>query len=242
MYPGLPHGAYECLHAHGTKELQQTYLPKLDERRMDRHDVPDRAACGSDLGVLRTKAEPQADGSYSITGNKIFISGGEHDLARTSFTWCWRGCPMRHRAARASRCSLCRSCSQRRRQWRRNAIRCGGIEEEDGHPGQRDVRRSSFDGAAGWLVGEPQRGLAAMFVMMNSARLCGHAGARPTEMAAQNALTYAKDRMQMRPPRDRAPGQGGRPDHRASGHAQDAADRTCLRRGWTRVVAVDGAE
>ncbi len=110
MYPGLTSGAYAALRAHGTPEQKKTYLPKLVNGEWTGTMCLTEPHCGTDLGLLRTKAEPQADGSYKLTGNKIFISAGEHDFVpTTSCTWCWPACRTRPRAARASACSWCPS-------------------------------------------------------------------------------------------------------------------------------------
>jgi alkylation response protein AidB-like acyl-CoA dehydrogenase len=113
--------------------------------------------CGTDLGLLRTKAEPQADGSYKITGNKIFISAGEHDMRPTSCTWCWRACRTRPRAARASACSSCPSSSQGRRQLgERNPVVCTGLEHKMGIHGNATCQ-ISLDGAVGTWWASPTR-------------------------------------------------------------------------------------
>jgi alkylation response protein AidB-like acyl-CoA dehydrogenase len=109
MYPGLSHGAYECLHSHGSDEQKRLYLAKLTDGTWTGTMCLTEPQCGTDLGLLRTKAEPQGDGRYRLTGNKIFISAGEHDLAGTSCTWSWRGCRTRRPAPRASRSSWCRN-------------------------------------------------------------------------------------------------------------------------------------
>jgi alkylation response protein AidB-like acyl-CoA dehydrogenase len=110
LYPGLSYGAYRALHAHGSEDVKALYLPKLVDGTWSGTMCLTEAHCGTDLGLLRTKAVPQPDGSYKLSGSKIFISS----LPRTSCTWCWRACPMRRRASGASPCSWCRnSCPPR---------------------------------------------------------------------------------------------------------------------------------
>jgi alkylation response protein AidB-like acyl-CoA dehydrogenase len=156
--------------------------------------------CGTDLGLIRTKAEPQADGSYKITGTKIFISSGEHDLSRTSSTWCWRKPPARRTTSRASRSSSCPKflVNEDGSLGERNGVQCGSIEHKMGIHGNSTCVMN-YDEAKGYLVGESEKGLAAMFIMMNAARLgVGLQGLAQGEVAYQNAVQYAKDRRQGR--------------------------------------------
>ncbi len=201
MYPGLSHGAYECLREHGTDEQKALYLPKLTSGEWTGTMCLTEPHCGTDLGLLRTKAEPQADGSYRLTGNKIFISAGEHDLAEQHHPP-RAGAPARcaGRLARASRCSWCRSSSSTptARSASATAIFCGGLEHKMGIHGNATCQ-IILDGAAARWSAQPNKGLAAMFVMMNAARLgVGMQGLGLTEVAYQNAAAYAKERMQMR--------------------------------------------
>ncbi len=200
MYPGLTHGAYECLHAHGTPELQQTYLPKLTSGEWTGTMCLTEAHCGTDLGLLRTKAEPQADGSYTITGNKIFISSGEHDLAANIVHLVLARLPEAPQGSKGISLFVVPKflVNADGSLGARNPIYCGALEEKMGIHGNATCQ-INIDGAKGWLVGEPHKGLAAMFVMMNAARLgVGMQGLGLTEVAYQNALAYAKDRLQMR--------------------------------------------
>jgi hypothetical protein len=146
MYPGLSHGAYEALHAHGTGAQKKTYLPKLTSGVWTGTMCLTEPHCGTDLGLLRSKAEPQADGSYKITGNKIFISApASTTWPRTSSTWCWPACPTRPLGQRASACSWCRSSWSRPTAAWASATRCSAAPgAQDGHPRQRHLRRSRW--------------------------------------------------------------------------------------------------
>jgi alkylation response protein AidB-like acyl-CoA dehydrogenase len=200
MYPGLSHGAYECLHTHGTDEQKRIYLAKLVSGEWTGTMCLTEPHCGTDLGMLRTKAEAQADGSYRISGTKIFISSGEHDLAENIVHLVLArlpdapagtkgislfAVPKFHPAADGS-------------VGARNGIKCGSIEHKMGIHGNSTCVMN-LDDASGTLVGEPNKGLNAMFVMMNAARLgVGMQGLGLTEVAYQNSLAYAKERLQMR--------------------------------------------
>ncbi|CAM2140803.1 3-methylmercaptopropionyl-CoA dehydrogenase [Pararobbsia alpina] len=200
MYPGLSHGAYEALHAHGTDEQKRVYLAKLVSGEWTGTMCLTEPHCGTDLGMLRTKAEPQADGTYKITGTKIFISSGEHDLADNIVHLVLARLPDAPAGTKgislfavpkfnvASDGSI----------GSRNGIKCGSIEHKMGIHGNSTCVMN-LDDAVGTLVGEPNKGLNAMFVMMNAARLgVGMQGLGLTEVAYQNSLAYAKDRLQMR--------------------------------------------
>jgi alkylation response protein AidB-like acyl-CoA dehydrogenase len=200
MYPGLSHGAHAALHAHGTPEQQKMYLPKLTSGAWTGTMCLTEPHCGTDLGLLRTKAEPQADGSYKITGNKIFISAGEHDMAENIIHLVLARLP--DAPAGSKGISLFAvpkfNVNADGSLGSRNGIWCGGIEHKMGIHGNSTCQMVLED-AAGSLVGEPNKGLAAMFVMMNAARLgVGNQSLGLTEVAYQNALAYAKDRLQMR--------------------------------------------
>lgn len=200
MYPGLSHGAYECLHAHGTPELQQMYLPKLVSGEWTGTMCLTEAHCGTDLGLLRTKAEPQADGSYRLTGGKIFISAGEHDMAENIIHLVLARLPDAPAGTKGISLFLVPKFIPNAdgTPGSRNPITCGAIEEKMGIHGNATCQMN-LDGAVGWLIGEPNRGLQAMFVMMNAARLgVGMQSLGLTEVAYQNAVIYAKDRLQMR--------------------------------------------
>ncbi len=200
MYPGLSHGAYECLHAHGTAEQKALYLPKLTSGEWTGTMCLTEPHCGTDLGMLRTKAEPQADGSYKLTGQKIFISAGEHDLAANIVHLVLARLPDAPAGSKGIslfvvpkfKAAADGSLSER------NAIFCSALEHKMGIHGNATCQMM-LDGATGSLVGQPHKGLAAMFIMMNAARLgVGNQSLGLTEVAYQNAVAYAKDRIQMR--------------------------------------------
>ena len=200
MYPGLSHGAYECLHEHGTPEQQRLYLPKLVSGEWTGTMCLTEAHCGTDLGLLRTKAEPQADGSFKITGAKIFISAGEHDLAENILHLVLARLPDAPAGTRGISLFLVPKFVPEAdgSLGPRNPIFCGALEEKMGIHGNSTCQMN-LDGATGWLIGEPNKGLNAMFVMMNAARLgVGMQSLGLTEVAYQNAVVYAKDRIQMR--------------------------------------------
>lgn len=200
MYPGLTHGAYEALHQHGTDEQKQMYLPKLTSGHWTGTMCLTEPHCGTDLGMLRSKAEPLPDGSYKITGAKIFISSGEHDLAENIIHLVLARLPDAPAGSKGIslfvvpkfRVNADGSLGDR------NPIYCTGLEHKMGIHGNATAQ-ITLDGAVGTLVGEPHKGLAAMFVMMNAARLgVGMQSLGLTEVAYQNAVAYAKDRIQMR--------------------------------------------
>jgi alkylation response protein AidB-like acyl-CoA dehydrogenase len=200
MYPGLSHGAYECLHVHGTPEQKQLYLPKLSSGQWTGTMCLTEAHCGTDLGMLRSKAEPQADGSYKISGGKIFISSGEHDLAENILHLVLARLPDAPQGSKGISLFIVPKFVPNAdgTLGARNAITCGAIEDKMGIHGNSTCQMN-MDGASGWLVGEPNKGLPAMFVMMNGARIgVANQGLGLTEVAYQNAVAYAKDRLQMR--------------------------------------------
>ncbi|WP_296658387.1 acyl-CoA dehydrogenase C-terminal domain-containing protein [Paraburkholderia sp.] len=200
MYPGLSHGAYECLHAHGTPELQKTYLPKIVSGEWTGTMCLTEPHCGTDLGLLRTKAEPGSDGSYAISGTKIFISAGEHDMSANIVHLVLARLPDAPLGTKGISLFVVPKFvpTAAGEPGERNGIKCGSIEHKMGIHGNATCVMN-LDGAKGWLVGEPNKGLNAMFVMMNAARLgVGMQGLGLTEIAYQNSLAYAKDRLQMR--------------------------------------------
>jgi len=200
MYPGLTHGAYEALHAHGTDEQKRTYLPKLTSGHWTGTMCLTEPHCGTDLGLLRSKAEPQPDGSYKIIGSKIFISSGEHDLAENIVHLVLARLPDAPQGSKGISLFVVPKFLVKAdgSLGERNPIWCTGLEHKMGIHGNATAQ-ISLDGAVGTLVGEPHKGLAAMFVMMNAARLgVGMQSLGLTEVAYQNAVAYAKDRIQMR--------------------------------------------
>ena len=200
MYPGLSHGAYECLHEHGTAEQKALYLPKLVSGEWTGTMCLTEAHCGTDLGLLRSKAQPQADGSYKITGSKIFISAGEHDMAQNILHLVLARLPDAPEGTHGISLFIVPKFLPNAdgTLGARNPIFCGALEEKMGIHGNATCQMN-IDGATGWMIGQPNKGLNAMFVMMNAARLgVGMQSLGLTEVAYQNALIYAKDRLQMR--------------------------------------------
>lgn len=200
MYPGLSHGAYEAIHQHGTDEQKQAYLPKLVTGEWTGTMNLTEPHCGTDLGLLRSKAVPQADGSYRITGQKIFISAGEHDLASNIIHLVLariEGAPAGTKGISlfiVPKFLLTKDGEP----GARNKVVCGKIEEKMGIHGNSTCVLN-YDDATGFLIGQENKGLAAMFTMMNVARLgVGLQGLSQSEVAYQNAVAYAKDRLQMR--------------------------------------------
>ena len=200
MYPGLSHGAYECLHEHGTPDMKALYLPKLVSGEWTGTMCLTEPHCGTDLGMLRSKAEPQADGSYKISGGKIFISAGEHDMSANIIHLVLARLPDAPAGTKGISLFLVPKFlpNPDGSVGARNPVFCGAIEEKMGIHGNSTCQ-INLDAATGWLIGAPNKGLNAMFVMMNAARLgVGMQSLGLTEVAYQNALIYAKDRIQMR--------------------------------------------
>ena len=200
MYYGLSHGAYEAIHAHGSDAQKQTFLPKLTSGEWTGTMCLTEPHCGTDLGLLRTKAEPQPDGSYKLTGSKIFISAGEHDFAPNIVHLVLARLPDAPKGSKGISLFVVPKFNVNAdgSLGDRNPIFCTGIEHKMGIHGNATCQMS-LDGAVGTMVGQPNKGLMAMFVMMNAARLgVGNQGLGQTEVAYQNALAYAKERLQMR--------------------------------------------
>ena len=200
MYPGLSHGAYECLHAHGTAEQKALYLPKLVSGEWTGTMCLTEPHCGTDLGMLKSKAAPQPDGSYRLSGSKIFISAGEHDLAANIVHLVLARLPDAPAGTKGISLFVVPKYlpDTSGAPGERNPIFCSAIENKMGIHANATCQ-ISLDDATGWLVGEPHRGLNAMFVMMNAARLgVGMQSLGLTEVAYQNAVAYARDRLQSR--------------------------------------------
>jgi butyryl-CoA dehydrogenase len=200
MYPGLSHGAYECLHEHGTPEQKALYLPKLVSGEWTGTMCLTEPHCGTDLGLLRSKALPQADGSYRITGNKIFISAGEHSMSGNILHLVLARLPDAPSGTKGISLFLVPKFlpDAEGNPGERNKIHCDALEDKMGIHGNSTCQ-ISLDDATGWLIGLPHKGLNAMFVMMNAARLgVGMQSLGLTEVAYQNAVSYAKERLQMR--------------------------------------------
>lgn len=200
MYPGLIRGAYEALHAHGTPEQKRIYLPKLASGKWTASMCMTEPHAGTDLGLLRTRAEPQADGTYRITGAKIFISSGEHGLTENILHLVLARLPSAPPGSKGISLFAVPKflLNEDGSLGERNPIFCGALEHKMGIRGSATCQMN-IDGAVGTLVGEPHKGLNAMFVMMNAARLSvGTQGLGVSEAAYQSAAAYAKDRLQMR--------------------------------------------
>ena len=200
MYQGLTHGAYSAIHVHGSAEQKATYLRKLVSCEWTGTMNLTEPHCGTDLGLMRTKAEPQADGSYKITGQKIFISAGEHDMADNIIHLVLAKAPGGGAGTKGISLFIVPKflVNADGSLGARNALSVGKIEEKMGiHANATCVM--NYDGATGFLLGEVHKGMRAMFTMMNEARLgVGLQGYAVAEVAYQNALAYAKDRLQGR--------------------------------------------
>lgn len=196
MYPGLSHGAMSTIEQHGTQEQKETYLTKLVEGAWTGTMCLTEAHCGTDLGMLKTKATPQGDGSYRITGTKIFISAGEHDLADNIVHIVIARLPDAPEGTKGI--SLFIVPKFLPNSGERNQVTCGALEHKMGIHGNATCVLN-FDGAKAYLLGEPNRGLNCMFTFMNRARL-GTAlqGLCHAEFGYQKARAYARDRLQMR--------------------------------------------
>jgi alkylation response protein AidB-like acyl-CoA dehydrogenase len=217
MAPGLLHGAYECLKHHGSDELKSTYLEKIATGEWLATMCLTEPHAGSDLGLARTKAIPQADGTYLISGTKIFISGGEHDLSDNIVHLVLARLPEAPPGPKGLSLFLVPKLYT---DGSRSSVHCERIEEKMGlHGSPTCVMR--FDDASGWIVGAPGKGLNAMFVMMNAARLhVALQGIGLLEAAWQKADAYSKERRQMR-----APGRG-----KSAAQADLIADHPAMRR------------
>ena len=200
MYPGLTHGAYAALESHGTPEQKATYLPKMTSGEWTGTMCLTEPHCGTDLGLMRTKAEPQADGTYKITGNKIFISAGEHDMAENIIHLVLARLPDAPPGIKGISLFIVPKFHVNKdgSVGERNGIYCSGLEHKMGIKASATCQMT-LEGAVGTMVGQPNKGMQGMFVMMNAARLgVGNQSLGLTEVAYQNALAYAKDRIQMR--------------------------------------------
>ncbi len=200
MYPGLSHGAYNALKAFGTDEQKKLYLPKLVSGVWTGTMCLTEAHCGTDLGLLKTSAKPNPDGSHDITGTKIFISAGEHDMAENILHLVLARLPDAPAGTKGISLFLVPKFvpDANGGVGARNGVKCGSIEHKMGIHGNATCV-INLDSAKGWMVGPPNKGLNAMFVMMNTARLgVGMQSLGLAEVAYQNALAYAKDRLQGR--------------------------------------------
>ncbi len=232
MAPGLLHGAYECILHNGSEALRQRYLPKIASGEWLATMCLTEAHAGSDLGLVRTRAVAQSDGSFRVAGSKIFISGGEHDLTDNIVHLVL--CRLPDAPAGPKGLSLV-LVPKLLPDGARNAVHCERIEEKMGLHGSPTCAMR-FDDATGWLIGEPNRGLAAMFVMMNAARLhVALQGIGLLDAAWQKADAYAHERRQMRAP-------GPAPASRGSEAADLLAEHPAMRRILdTQRAWIDGA-
>ncbi len=200
MYPGLTEGAIAAIQAHADDDLKQLYLPKMIAGAWSGTMNLTEPHCGTDLGLLRTKAEPQDDGSYKLTGTKIFISAGEHDMNENIVHLVIARIEGAPKGVKGISLFLVPKYlpDADGNPGERNALICGSIEEKMGIHGNSTCVMN-FEGATGWLVGEPEKGLKAMFTMMNEARIgVAIQGLGLSEVAYQNAADYARDRLQGR--------------------------------------------
>ena len=198
MYPGLSHGAYRALHAHASEDLKAAYLPRLVDGTWSGTMCLTEPQCGTDLGLIRTKAEPADDGSYRISGTKIFISAGEHDLTENIIHLVLAKLPGAPAGTKGISLFLVPKFLPNAEggAGMRNGLMCGSIEHKMGIKASATAVMH-FDDATGWLVGQPHAGMKAMFTMMNAARLAvGMQGLGVAETAYQSAAAYAKDRRQ----------------------------------------------
>jgi len=200
LYPGLTHGAYIALKNHASQELKERFLPKMVDGTWTGTMCLTESHCGTDLGLLRTRAEPQDDGSYLVTGSKIFISAGEHDMTENIIHLVLARLPGAPKGVKGISLFLVPKFlpTEDGRPGVRNGVLCTGIEHKMGIHGSATCQLS-FEDAKGWLVGEPHKGMRAMFSMMNSERLSvGTQGLGVGEAAYQSAVSYARERLQGR--------------------------------------------
>ncbi len=200
MYQGLTHGAYNTIHAHGSEEQKRTYLPRMVTCEWGGTMNLTEPHCGTDLGLIRTKAEPQDDGTYRITGQKIWISAGEHDMVDNIIHLVLAKLPDAPEGTKGISLFIVPKflVNADGSLGDRNALSCGGLEDKMGIHGNATCVMN-YDGATGYLVGEPHKGMRAMFTMMNEARLgVGLQGYAQAEVAYQNALGFALERLQGR--------------------------------------------
>jgi len=200
MYQGLTHGAYSAIHAHGSQEQKETYLPNMVSCDWTGTMNLTEPHCGTDLGLMRTKAEPQADGTFKITGQKIFISAGEHDMSDNIIHLVLAKIPGGPAGVKGISLFIVPKflVNPDGSLGERNTLSVGKIEEKMGIHGNATCVMN-YDGATGYLLGQEHKGMRAMFTMMNEARLgVGLQGLAQAEIAYQNALAYAKDRLQGR--------------------------------------------
>ncbi len=245
MYPGLTQGAIAAILVHGSHEQKQAYLPKMVAGEWSGTMNLTEPHCGTDLGLLRTKAVPQGDGSYKISGQKIFISAGEHDMTDNIVHLVLARIEGAPEGTKGISLFIVPKflVNADGTPGDRNAVSCGAIEHKMGIHGNATCVMN-YDEATGFLIGAENRGLNAMFVMMNEARLgVGLQGLSISEIAYQNAVNYCPRAhpgpFALRP---EGAGQEGRSDHRPSGYPPHADDHSRLQRGRPCVPPLDSAE
>jgi alkylation response protein AidB-like acyl-CoA dehydrogenase len=200
MYAGLTHGAVSAIHAHGSEDQKQKYLPKMISGDWSGTMNLTEPHCGTDLGLLRTKAEPQSDGAFKVSGQKIFISSGDHDLTDNIIHLVLAKIPGGPDGVKGISLFIVPKflVKDDGSLGERNGVTCGKIEEKMGIHGNSTCVMN-YDEATGYLVGDEHKGLRAMFTMMNEARLnVAMQGMAQAEVAYQNAVDYARDRLQGR--------------------------------------------
>ncbi|MES2353417.1 MAG: acyl-CoA dehydrogenase C-terminal domain-containing protein [Pseudomonadota bacterium] len=200
MYPGLTHGAYNAVHSHASQQIKDLYLPRLLSGQWTGTMCLTESHCGTDLGLLRTKAVPQADETYRLTGTKIFISSGEHDLAENIIHLVLARLPDAPAGTKGISLFLAPKflVNADGSLGARNGVKAGSLEHKMGIRANATAVMN-FDDAVGYLIGEPNKGMQAMFTMMNAARLgVGLQGLAIGDVAYQSSLAYTKERLQMR--------------------------------------------
>ncbi|WP_439119643.1 acyl-CoA dehydrogenase C-terminal domain-containing protein [Marivita sp.] len=200
MYQGLTHGAYSAIYIHGSDAQKQTYLPKMTTCEWTGTMNLTEPHCGTDLGMMRTKAVPQDDGSYKVTGQKIFISAGDHDMAENIIHLVLAKIPGGPDGIKGVSLFIVPKfiVNEDGSLGDRNGVSVGKLEEKMGIHGNATCVMN-YDDATGYLVGEMHKGMRAMFTMMNEARVgVGLQGYAQAEVAYQNAVAYANDRLQGR--------------------------------------------
>ncbi|NSX55892.1 acyl-CoA dehydrogenase C-terminal domain-containing protein [Parasulfitobacter algicola] len=200
MYPGLTHGAYSAIHEHGSEDQKAMYLPNMIEGSWTGTMNLTEPHCGTDLGLIRTKAEPQDDGTYKISGQKIWISAGEHDMSDNIIHLVLAKIPGGPDGVKGISLFIVPKfmVNEDGSLGDRNALSCGGLEKKMGIHGNATCVMN-YDGATGFLIGEMHKGMRAMFTMMNEARIgVGIQGYSQGVVAYQNALAFAQDRLQGR--------------------------------------------
>lgn len=200
LYPGLTHGATTAIEGHGTEDLKQAYLPRMVSGQWSGTMCLTEAHCGTDLGLLRTRAVPQEGGSYKISGSKIFISAGEHDLTENIIHLVLARLPDAPKGVKGISLFLVPKYLPKEdgAPGNANGVSCAAIEHKMGLKASATCQMN-FEESTGWLVGEANKGMAAMFTMMNTERVSvGVQGLGVGEAAYQSAVWYAKDRIQGR--------------------------------------------